>query len=118
MTAPVPAPRATRPARALELALTLFASGVFVVLWIYVALAAFTDAALPAETWDWLTSLDLLPAIVVWIAVLPLGVFLWAWQAGLEPLPMGLLMLGLVVWTGIAWSGLARKVLRRRSATT
>jgi hypothetical protein len=96
--------------------LTPLASLVFVVLWIYVAAAAFTDGTLLTETWDWLTGLDTVAAIVVWIAILPVAVFLWAWQAQLEPIWMGLVMLGLVAWTWIAWAGLLRLVWRRRAS--
>jgi hypothetical protein len=99
--------------RALELVLPVLASIVFVVLWVYVALVAFTGSTLPADTWAWMSSLGPLPTVVVWIALLPLGVFLWAWQADLEPLAMGAVMLLLAGWTWIAWAGLARIVWRR-----
>lgn len=102
-----------RSGRVLQIVLPLFASAVFVLLWIYVALATFTDSALPADTWAWLSGLDLVPAVVAWVAILPLGVYLWALDAGLEPLWMDLVMLGLVAWTIVAWAGLARARLRR-----
>lgn len=96
----------------MEAVLTLYASGVFVLLWVYVALVALTDSTLPADTWAWLNGLDLLPAIVAWVAILPVGVFLWATEANLEPVWMGIIMLGLVGWTWIAWAGLARLAWR------
>lgn len=104
-----------RIGRAAELVLAVAASLVFVVLWVYVALDVFTASSLPADTWAWLSGLELIPAIVAWIAILPLGVYLWAAQAGLDQLWMGLVMLGLVAWTWVAWSGLVR-VLHRRAA--
>jgi hypothetical protein len=100
--------------RVLEVVLTVLASAVFVVLWVYVAAAIFTDGALLTDTWAWLSGLELIPAIIVWIAILPVGVFLWAWQAELEPIFMGLVIVGLVAWTWIAWAGLVRLILRRR----
>jgi hypothetical protein len=94
--------------------LTVAASLVFALLWVYVALDAFTDSSLPADTWAWLSGLELVPAIVAWIAILPLGVYLWATQeAQLEPTWMVVVMLGLVVWTWIAWYGLVRVLWRR-----
>ena len=105
-------PRA-RLAWVVELALTLAASAVFVLLWGTVAVAALTDGELLADAWAWLTGLDTIPALVAWVAILPVGLFLWAWQANLEPLFMGLVLVGLVMWTGIAWSGLVRVLLRR-----
>ena len=71
----------SRIGRALELLLTLLASLVFVLLWIYVAAAVLTDGMLLADTWAWLSGLEVIPAIIVWIAILPIGVFVWAWQA-------------------------------------
>jgi hypothetical protein len=106
----------SRLARALDTGLPILASLVFVVVWLYVALAAFTDSTLPADTWAWLESLELAPAVVAWIALLPLGVFLWAWQAELEPIWFGLVMLLLAGWTWIAWAGTARVLLRRARA--
>lgn len=100
--------------RGLEIMLTVLASLVFVGLWVFVAAAALTDGGLVADTWDWVSGLDTVPAIIVWVAILPICVFLWAWQAELEPIWMGLVMVGLVIWTGIAWSGLVRLVAGRR----
>ena len=112
MTEPRPDATGSRLGRSFEIALSVYASVVFVGLWLYVAAAVFTDGALLADTWAWLSGLDTIPAILVWMAILPIAIFLWAWQANLEPLFMGLVMLGLVVWTGIAWSGLVRLLLR------
>jgi hypothetical protein len=100
--------------RAMEVVFSVFATAVFVVLWLYVAAAAFTDGALLADTWAWYLDFGLIGRVVVGVALLPLIVFLWAWQADLEPLWMGLLMLGLVAWTGLAISGLLRRPSRRR----
>lgn len=104
-----------RSGRAVEVALKLYASAVFVVLWLLVAAAVFTDGALLEDSWAWLSGLDTLAAAVVWLAILPIGVFLWAWQAALEPLWMGVVLLGLVAWSAIGFSGLVG--LARRPAT-
>jgi hypothetical protein len=114
MSHPQAAVPGTRIGRALEVVLVVLASLVFVVLWLYVAAAVLADGTLLADTWAWLGGLDTIAAIVVWVAVLPIGVYLWAWQADLEPIWMGLVMAGMVAWTGIAWSGLARLAARRR----
>ena len=106
----------SRVGRSLDTVLPLLASIVFVVVWIYVALAFFADSTLPADTWDWLEGLDLIAAVVAWIALLPLGVFLWAWQADLEPIWFGLVMALLVGWTWLAWASTARALRRRRRA--
>ncbi len=103
-----------RLGRTLDVTLPFLASIVLVVLWVYVALVLFTDSSVPADTWAWLEGLEVVPAVVAWIAVLPLGVFLWAWQAGLEPIWFGLVMALLVGWTFLAWSSSVRSIGRRR----
>ena len=103
----------SRLGRVLDTVLPILASLVFVVVWVYVALAMITDSTLPAETWDWLQGLDIIPAVIAWLALLPLGVFLWAWFAELEAIWFGMVMLGLVGWTWIAWAGTVRALVRR-----
>ncbi len=103
-----------RAGRSLELAIAIYGAMVFVVLWILVAQAIFTDGQMLADTWAWLSGLDTVAAVVVWILLLPVAIFVWAWQADLAPVLMAVVMLGLVVWTAIAWSGLMRALRRRR----
>jgi MYXO-CTERM domain-containing protein len=90
-----------RSGRVVEVALSIGALIVFAILWFYVAAAAFTDGSLPDDTWAWLSSLDTLAAVVAWLALLPLAVFLWSLQADLEPWMMGLVMLGLLALSGL-----------------
>lgn len=104
----------SRLGRFLDTVLPIFASLVFVVVWIYVALATLTDSTLPADTWSWLEGLELAPAVVAWLALLPLGVFLWAWQAELQPIWFGLVMALLAGWTWLAWASSIRVLVRRR----
>ncbi len=111
-SAGAPAKGPGRLARVLEIVLKVYACAIFVLLWVYVALAALTESSLPADTWVWLSGLSTVAAVIVWLAILPVAVFLWASQADFEPLVMGLVMLGLVAWTVVAWAGLFR--LRRR----
>jgi hypothetical protein len=88
-------------------------AAVFVVLWIYILAAVLTDGRLLADTWAWLTSLGPLETIVVWLAILPIAVFVWAWQADLSPVVMGLVMLGMVAWTALAFWGPLKGLTRR-----
>lgn len=99
--------------RAMEVGFSVYASLVFVLLWTFVAAAALTDGTLLADTWAWLTGLGTIAAILVWLAILPVAVFVWAWQTQLEPLWMTLVMFGLVVWTAVAFSGFLRMAWRR-----
>lgn len=109
--------QATGPARSngqrlgegLRVLLVVAVLAVFAVLWVHVGAAVLTDGSLLADTWAWLTGLDLVLAVVAWIALLPLAVFLWAWQADLTPWAMALVMAGLVAWTLLALSGLRRR---------
>ena len=102
-------PAAGRAGRIVGLVLAVGALAVLTVTWMYVAAALVTDGSLLASTWAWLTGLDTLAAIVAWVAFLPLGVFLLAWQADLAPWAMGLVMAGLVGWTLLALSALRRR---------
>ena len=99
--------------RVLEVVFTTFATAVFVLLWIYIAAAVFTDGGLLADTWAWYEGLELVGRVVVGIAILPVIVFLWAWQADLGPLLFGLVMLLMIGWSFIAFQGTARLVVRR-----
>jgi hypothetical protein len=92
-----------------QVVLSIGALIVFAILWFYVVAAVFTDGTLLDDTWAWLSSLDTLAAAVAWLALLPLAVFLWSWQADLEPWVMGIVMLGLLAWTLVAVSGLRRR---------
>lgn len=102
-----------RTRRHIERGLTIYASAVFVLLWAGVVIAAFSDGRLLVDAWAWLEGLDTIAAIVVWIAILPIGVYLWAWQAELEPVLMGLVMIGLALWAAAAWSALVRSSVGR-----
>ena len=101
--------------RVLEVIFSIYAVVVFIVLWIYVAAAVFTDGELIADTWAWLDGLDVIPAVIVWMAILPVAIFTWAWQADLSPIAMALVVLILIGWTAVAfWSPL--RALARRTA--
>jgi hypothetical protein len=108
-----------RVSRGVENVASVYVLVVFVVLWVYIAAAVFTDGVLLAETWTWLSGLDTVGAIVAWIAILPIAAWTWAWQADLQPLLMGLVVLGMVAWTAVAVTGLVKTLrsrLARRSA--
>ena len=101
--------------RGVENVFSVYALVIFVVLWLYIAAVAFTDGKLLTDTWTWLSGLDTIPAIIAWIAILPIAAWTWAWQADLQPVAMGLVMLGLLAWTALAVTGLV-KTLRSRLA--
>jgi hypothetical protein len=100
---------AWRIGEVLRLLLVVGALAVFVVLWVHVAVAVLTDGTLLAGTWDWLTRLDPVATVVAWVALLPLGIFLWAWQGDVATWAMGLLIAGFVAWTLLALTGLRRR---------
>jgi|GEM_PF-5349459 len=102
-----------RLSRGLENVFSVYVLVIFVVLWLYIAAAAFTDGRLLTDTWAWLSGLDPIPAGLAWIAILPIAVWAWAWQADLQPLLMGLVLLGMLAWTALASASLV-KTLRNR----
>jgi hypothetical protein len=93
--------------------LTLLMIGVFVVMWAGLAGAALADGRFLTDFWAWITALPLIPAVVAWILLLPIAVGAWAWTASLEPVVMGLVVIGLAAWTGVALAG-TMKSLRGR----
>jgi hypothetical protein len=116
---PHPGAIGRRVSRGFENVVSIYVLVVFVVLWVYIAAAMFTDGALLADTWTWLIGLDTIGTIVAWIAILPIAAWTWAWQADLQPLLMGLMVLGMVAWTAVAVTGLVKTLrsrLARRSA--
>ena len=102
-----------RLGRTLDVTLPMLAAIVLMLVWVHLALALFTESSLPHDTWAWLEGLELIPAALAWLALLPLGVFLWAWQAELEPIWFSLVMALLMGWTFLAWSSSMRAMARR-----
>ena len=93
--------------------LSLLLIGVFVVLWAGLAGATLADGRFLTDFWAWITGLPLIPAVVAWILLLPIAVGAWAWTASLDPVVMGLVVIGLAAWTGVALAG-TMKSLRGR----
>lgn len=104
---------ATTAGRALEVGLSLYATMVFVVLWVGFAVGLATGGQLLVDAWAWLTGLDTVWAVVAWILFLPIAIGLWAWKEAGSAIVIGIVLVGLVAWTALAASGIAR-VFRRR----
>jgi hypothetical protein len=112
---PAPATSPNRPGaeprsigRLLELGLSLYAAGVFGVFWVGLAVDLSTRTGLIDDAWSWLSTLEPIPAALVWVLVLPIAVGLWAAHADLPPVVAGLVGLGIVLWTITALSSLVR----------
>ncbi|MCU0484310.1 MAG: hypothetical protein MUC54_08615 [Chloroflexi bacterium] len=106
--------RPTGPAaRIISLVLSVGAVAVFAVLWVGFAVGLATGGALLADAWAWLSGLEPVWAVIAWIALLPIAVGLWAWNAAGSPLVIGAVLVGLVAWTALAVSGLARALRAR-----
>ena len=113
---PARAHELTRPIdRGLRLVLGVWASAVFLLLWAGAIVALAGNGALLTTLWERLTGLDGMMMILTWILFLPVGVGLWAANAGLS-LPVTILVvIGLVAWTAAAWGSLARTLADRRT---
>lgn len=98
--------------RALEVFLASYAAVVFAVLWAGLAAGLTTGGALFTDTWTWLTGLEPLAAVIVWILTLPIAVALWAWNADLATLAGAAVAAGLIGWTLVAISGIVRTFRR------
>ena len=99
-----------------SLALGIWASALFVVLWAGFAVNAANGGQLAASAWQALTALPPVAEAAVWVLCLPVTVALWASQAALSGIAGPLVVLGLALWTAVAWAGLARALRARRTA--
>jgi hypothetical protein len=100
--------------RRLRLALSLWASAVFVAFWAAAAVSAVAGGSVAADAWDALTALAAPAQVLAWVLFLPVAVGLWGTQAGLSAPAAMLLLLALGAWTAAAWVGLARTLRRGR----
>jgi len=92
--------------RRLRLALGIWASTVFVVLWAG-AIAGAAGGGQPFEdAWRALGGLDGAARLAAWVVFLPIAVALWAANAELPAPILALVAIGLVAWTAAAWGGL------------
>lgn len=99
-------------ARALEITLALWATVIFALLWAGLAMGLATGGGLFADSWAWLTGLEPLAAVLVWILTLPIAVALWAWNADLPQLAALAVAVGLIAWSLVAVSGVLRTFRR------
>jgi len=99
--------------RAVDIAISVYGAAVFTVLWVGLAVAVVSGGGILTDVWAWLMSLAPIPAVLAWIAILPIAVAAWAIDAGLEPWAMGVILLGLVGWTLVAVLGLVRTFRKR-----
>ena len=102
--------------RAIRIVLGTYAVLVFAVLWFGLAIGLADGGRLFEEWWAVLTGPDVVARLVLWICFLPIGVGLWAWNAGPPPLVAGVVVLGLVAWTLVAVAGLLRAIRGGRRA--
>ncbi len=94
--------------RGFVVALSAYGAAVFAAMWVGLAVGLATGGALFADTWTWLTSLEPVAAVIVWILTLPIAVALWAWSANLAPVAAVAAAAGLLGWTLLAVSGAMR----------
>jgi hypothetical protein len=103
------------PVRGISLALGLWASIVFVMLWIGGIAGALIGGTLFADAWTTLGGLPVAVQVGVWVALLPVCVALWAAQAGVPVAVQVLVLFGLALWTWAAWGSLARTMRALRA---
>jgi hypothetical protein len=99
--------------RRLRLALGLWASAIFAVLWTSIVVNALGVAGLADDAWRALADLPPVVGVAVWLLCLPILVALWAAQPGQPAILVAFVVVGLVAWTAVAWFGLARTLLAR-----
>jgi len=113
-TPTIPSRSTRRPlGRAVDIAISVYGAAVFTVLWVGLAVAVVSGGGILTDVWAWLMSLAPIPAVLAWIAILPIAVAAWAVDAGLAPWAMGVILVGLVAWTLVAVLGLVRTFRKR-----
>jgi hypothetical protein len=93
--------------------LSLYATAVFVVLWVGLVAGVATGGGMLEDAWAWLTGLEGVVAVAAWVLLLPIGVGLWAWNEGGTAWVQGIVLVGLAGWTLLAVDSL-RKAFRTR----
>jgi hypothetical protein len=89
-------------------ALTVYANGIFAILWVGFVVALIVNPAWLDSLWSWVRELPLLAEILVWVLFLPITVGLWIWTAAGGTIVKLLGLAGIVGWTLAAISSLIR----------
>ena len=91
-------------------AMSFYAVGVFVVLWVGFAVALVVNQQWLDILWSSVRELPLVAEIIVWALFLPIMVGLWIWESSWPALVRLLGFAGIVGWTLLAVSSLLRSV--------
>ena len=88
--------------------LSTYAVLIFALLWVGFALALILNRAWLDMLWNWVRALPPLAEVLVWLALLPITVGLWAWGSSWPILVKLLVFAGIVGWTLVAASSFRR----------
>jgi len=90
--------------------LSIYASVVFLVLWVGFAIALLVDPEWLDLIWNWVRALPTIAEIIVWVLFLPIMVGLWIWESDWSSLLRLVGFAGIVAWTILAVSSLFRAI--------
>ena len=85
-------------------AMTIYANGIFVLLWVGFVIALIVNRELLDVLWNWAQALPLVPRIIVWALFLPIMVGLWIWESSWSTFGRLIGFTGIVAWTLLAVS--------------
>lgn len=89
-------------------AMSLYASAIFLVLWLGFVIALAADRTWLETVWVEVQELPLIPRLIVWVLFLPIMVGLWIWHSSWPTLPRVVGLVAIVAWTMLAVSSVFR----------
>jgi hypothetical protein len=89
-------------------AMSIYANGIFVALWVGFAIALVVNREWLGALWNWAQALPLVPKIIAWVIFTPIMVGLWIWESSWPALGRLVGFAGIFAWTLVALSSLHR----------
>lgn len=86
----------------------IYASLVFVVLWVGFVSALVVNPVWLDMLWNWVQALPMVTKIIIWVMFLPIMATLWIWESDWPTLARLLGYGGIIAWTLLALSNFLR----------
>ena len=89
-------------------AMNIYASLIFVVLWVGFIGALMVNPTWLEILWNWVQALPMVTKIIVWVLFLPIIATLWIWESDWPAMARLLGYGGIIAWTLLAFSNFSR----------
>ena len=84
--------------------MNIYASTVFVLLWLGFFIALLVNRTWLDSLWNWVQGLPGVPRIIIWVVLTPAMTLLWVWQSPWSTLGKVTGYAGVIAWTLVAAS--------------